>query len=76
MDSDPGSPRAGLRTSLEAVGAVGGGLLVLGTLAGLLGVTGWLAVALVILGGLGVAVAVGRWTSSRLQSLAGASLAL
>lgn len=64
-----------MRTSLERIGAVAGGLLVFGTVAGLLDVTGWAALVLVLLGGGGFAVAVGRWRSSSLHAFAGAVVA-
>ena len=76
VDADGQQRHSGFRASLEGIGAVSGGLLVLGTIAGLLGVTGWLALGLVVIGGLGLATGVGRWRSSRPTAVAGAVVAL
>lgn len=61
---------------MEGIGAVSGGLLVLGTIAGLLGVTGWQALGLVVAGGLGPATGVSRWRSSKPMAVAGAGVVL
>ncbi|MEU8661679.1 hypothetical protein [Actinoplanes philippinensis] len=65
-----------LKGSLERISAVGGGLLVFGTVASLLDVTGWAALALVVAGGIGFATAVARWRSSPKQALTGGVIAL
>ncbi|GIE76729.1 hypothetical protein Aph02nite_26790 [Actinoplanes philippinensis] len=65
-----------VRGSLERISAVGGGLLIFGTVASLLDVTGWAALALVVAGGIGFATAVGRWRSSPRQAVTGGAVAL
>jgi hypothetical protein len=61
------------RASLEVVAAIGGGIFVLASVAGLLDVKGWPALALVVAGGAGLVAAVGWWRSQRRWALVGAA---
>lgn len=78
LEAAPGGQgkRGALTASLERIGAVSAGLVVLGTLASLLDVTGWFTVVFVLVGSLGLAIAVAKWRTSRWRALCGAAVAL